>query len=467
MSRKISIRGARVNNLKGVDADIPLGKLVVVVGRSGSGKSSLVYEVIYKKSQGHDVGCAVSGLPAGVFVVPQKIRAKAGESLGETNRALLDRALRQAKRGDLLILDEPCAGFCAGERAEIVEKMRRAIQNGISIIALEHNKEPIAAADYVLEFGPLAGKNGGHLIFSGSSANFRKSGSITAKYAFTDLAERVRYGRKPTARALAMRRKRLVFRGVKVNGLKMDELGFPLASLVSLAGCTGAGKSSLLAMIYGNLFKGKDAWRLRGGCASIDGKTHVRRSYLVDQFPLGGNKISTAATYLGIWDEIRKTFAHAPEARKLRLTGGSFSRNTARGKKDWRKSRLVRYKGKTIEEVERMTVDDAVRLFADSPLVKRKLGLLQEVGLGYLVIAQSAVTLSGGEAQRVKLAKVLSKKLGDRCVYLLDTPSRGLHTADLPVLVVVFQKIIDKCNAVVIAESREEILNNSDLVIVL
>jgi len=465
MSGKISIRGAKVNNLKSVDADIPLGKFVVVVGRSGSGKSSLVYDVIYRKSQGHDVGCAVSGLPARVFVLPQKIRARAGQSLGETNRALFDQALRQAKRGDLLILDEPCTGFCAGERAEIVERMRQAVRSGISIIAVEHNREPIAAADHILEFGPLAGRRGGRLTFSGPLSKFKKSDSITAKYAFTEAAEQMRYDRKPTPRSLSMRGKRVAFRDVDVHGIKMKEFGFPLASLVALAGCTGSGKSSLLAMVYGNLFKGKDAWKLRGGCSSIDGKTHIRRSYLVDQFPLKGTKVSTAATYLGIWDEIRKIFARAPEARKLKLIAGSFSRNTARGKKDWKKSRLVRHEGKTIEDVERMTVDEAARLFADSPLARRKLGLLQEVGLGYLVIAQGSSTLSGGEAQRVKLAKVLSKKLGDRCVYLLDTPSRGLHTADLPVLVAIFQRIIDKCNTVLIAESREELLNNSDAVI--
>ncbi|MFH1047204.1 MAG: ATP-binding cassette domain-containing protein [Patescibacteria group bacterium] len=465
MSKKISIRGATANNLKNIDVDIPLGKLVVFVGRSGSGKSSLAYDVIYRKAQGQEVGCQVSGMPANVFVLPQKVKAKKGHSLGETNRALFSQVLLQAKKGDLLILDEPCAGFCVEERQQIVKKMRQAVLDGINIIAVEHNREAIVAADFILEFGPSAGSDGGRLVFAGSLAEFKKSASITAKYAFTNLADTVRYVRQPTAKALSMQRKRLVFKQVKMNGVQLKEFSFQLASLVSLTGCTGVGKSTLLQMVYGNLFKGKNAWKLRGGCKSIDGKTHVRRSYLVDQAPLGGNKTSTPATYLGIWDEIRKIFAQLPDAKKMHLTAGSFSRNTAKGKKDWQKSRRVQYKGQTIEAVEQLTVDDAARLFSESSLAKRKLGLLQEVGLGYLVIAQRATTLSGGEAQRVKLAKILSKKLGDRCVYLLDTPSRGLHTADLPVLVAIFQKIIDKCNTVVIAENRLEILNNSDEVI--
>ena len=237
----------------------------------------------------------------------------------------------------------------------------------------------------------------------------------------------VGYQRNPNDKARVMQNKELKIRGITKYNLKNFDLEFPLSSLFCVSGPMGAGKSVLLSVVYGALFKGKNAWKLKQGFKSIEGKTNVRRSYLVDQSLLNSISTSTPATYLGVWKNIKAK--------------------------------------KNVDDVSKMTVDQAINLFSETPLIVRKLGFLQEVGLGYLTLGQKSGTLSGGEAQRVRLAKILSKKLGDRCVYILDVPSRGLHLSNIPVLINVFRKIIDKNNTVLIAENREELIDNCDYVI--
>ena len=235
--------------------------------------------------------------------------------------------------------------------------------------------------------------------------------------------------------------------------------------MVCISGGTGIGKSTLLTVAHGALAKAKDAWKYRTGFEGVEGKTNVRRSFFVDQSLLSSIETSTPATYLGVWDVIRDVYAQLPESRRKKLTKAHFSFNTTQGKNKHNLTEEIKYKNVSIDNVLEMTIDEAVKVFSDFPLIERKLGFLQEVGLGYLTLGQRSKTLSGGEAQRVRLAKILSKKLGDRCLYILDVPSRGLHLSDLPVLVKVLQKIIDKTNTVLIAENREELINNSDYVI--
>jgi excinuclease UvrABC ATPase subunit len=230
-----------------------------------------------------------------------------------------------------------------------------------------------------------------------------------------------------------MSRKHLSIEGITKNNFRDYTLTFPLASLVGVSGDMGTGKTTLLAVAYGALCKDRQAWRVRHDFQKVVGKTNVRRSYFVDQSPLSAVATSTPATYLGVWSAVKKALPKLPDV--------SASAALA------------------------MTVDEAASRFAAVPLVVRKLGFLQEVGLGYLTLGQKSKTLSGGEAQRGRLAKILSKKLGDRCLYVLDTPSRGLHLCDLPALVRVLQKIVDKNNTVLIAENREELLANCDEVI--
>ncbi len=424
----IKISQARTNNLKNVSLSIPLKKLVVVVGKSGSGKSSLVYDVLYQASLGKKVDAIVSKLPK-VYVIEQKIKPDHKLSLGQTNFHKLKKILSEIKKGELLIVDEPCAGMASEDRKMILKMLKGAVKAGISIIAVEHSKDIIANADYVIEFGPESGRNGGRVIFEGPIQKFKKAKTPTSIYAFSDKAGQVDYERQPNDKSKRMQKKSLSINGITANNLKDYNFTFPLGSLVCVSGRMGTGKSTLLSVVYGALFKGRDAWKLRHGFKSIKGKENVRRSYFVDQAQLSAIKTSTPATYLGILDPLK------------------------------------RIKGVKIEKLMDKTVDEVAETYKNIPLVKRKLGLLQEVGLGYLTLGQRSGTLSGGEAQRVRLAKILSKKLGDRCIYILDTPSRGLHLSNLPALLKVLQIIIDKNNTVLVAENREEIINNCDSVV--
>ena len=465
-AKTIQIKNATANNLKNVSVTIPLGELVAVVGKSGSGKSSLIYDVVYKASQGYPVLAMIGSLPK-THAIGQKVKAAGRLSLGETNFKRLSEMLEEAKKGELLIVDEPCAGMAKEDRTTILRMLRNAVKKGVSVIMVEHSKDMIANADHVIEFGPDSGAKGGEVIFQGSIAAFRKAKTPTALYAFSNKAEQVDHERKPSAKAQAMQKKWLTIKGINEHATQDGVLSFPLGSLVCISGRMGTGKTTLLSVVYGALFKGKNAWKLRQGFKSIEGKTNVRRSYFVDQSLLSPVATSTPATYVGIWDSVRDVYAKLPVSKKLKLNKASFSFNTQAIKKDARAIAQATYKGNSIFDVLNMTIDEATVLFADIPLIVRKLGFLREVGLGYLELGQRSNTLSGGEAQRVRLAKILSKKLGDRCIYVLDVPSRGLHLSDLPTLVKVLQKIIDKNNTVLIAENREELINNCDHVITL
>lgn len=466
MPRSIVVERAKVNNLKNISVKIPLQKLVAVVGKSGSGKSSLVYDVLYRASEGRNVDADVSGMPK-TYVVGQKVLALPKKSLGETNRLLLEQAVKAVQRDELLIVDEPCAGLAHAERIEVLQILRSLVRRGVSVIVVEHNKDIIANSDHVIEFGPESGSKGGEVIFAGSIEQFKKARTPTALFAFSQLAETVDYCRAPNEKAKSMKKKEMTIKGITKNSLKNFSITFPLSSLVCISGRSGSGKSTILGIVYGALFKGKDAWKMKTGFKDIVGKSNVRRSYLVDQKPLSEVSTSTPSTYIGVWDAIRAVYAALPASKKAKLKKSHFSLNTKEGKARADVLENIQYKGVSIQDLLLMTVDDAALLFADVPVVHRKLGFLQEVGLGYLPIGQRSGTLSGGEAQRVKLAKILSKKLSDRCIYILDTPSRGLHLSDLPVLVRVFQKIIDKNNTILIADNRDELIKNCDTVICL
>lgn len=466
--KTIRVSDAHANNLKHVSIDIPLQKLIVVVGKSGSGKSSFVYDILFRASQGKPVEAKVSKMPR-TLMLSQAVKVAAKKNFGETMLTRLMESLQEINKGELLIVDEPCVGMAHEDRQFVLGLLKKAVRKGVSVIVVEHSKDIILGADYIIEFGPGSGSKGGKVIFQGSRQTFKKVKTPTSIYAFSNKAAVVPYDRNPNEKARCMKGKQLSIYGITKNSLKNFSVHFPLCGLVCVTGKVGSGKTTLLSIIYAILFKGKNAWKVRerANVKMVKGKEYVRRSYFVDQSSLSSVATSTPATYLGIWDSIRDAFAKLPESRRSKLTKSSFLIDRDMRSSTKEKLNKIRYNGKTIFDVAQMTIDDAALLFDQVPLIKRKLGFLQEVGLGYLVLSQRSNTLSGGEAQRVRLAKILSKKLGDRCVYILDVPSRGLHLSDLPVLMQVLQKIIDKNNTVVIAENREEIISNGDYVIAL
>lgn len=431
MTKEIIIKNARVNNLKGVDVVIPLGKLVAIVGKSGSGKTSLIRDVLIRASEGHEVKAQINFLPK-IFKLDQQLRPEKGLSQGETVFKKMGEIVTKIKKGELLIVDEPCAGLARPDREKILACLRELIGKGVSVIIIEHSKDVIASADYVIEIGPDSGCQGGEVVFQGSLSRYKGAKTPTSGYVFSNKAGLVNHKRDPNFKALQMQGKLLKIEGINKNNLVDFDFILPLGQIVCLSGRVGKGKTTILEFVYQLLFKGKNAWQLRkevaGHFSSIEGKTFVRRSYFVDQSPLNRVKTSSPATYLGVWSNIKK----------------------------------LKPKDLSLGDLEGKTIDEALVTFENNPLIVRKLGFLKEVGLGYLTLGQKSGTLSGGEAQRVRLAKILSKKLGDRCVYILDTPSRGLHLSDLPTLNKVFQKIVDKNNTILIADNREELIKNSD-----
>ncbi|MDF1496431.1 MAG: ATP-binding cassette domain-containing protein [Patescibacteria group bacterium] len=468
----ISIQHACIHNLKDVSVKIPLNKLVAVVGPSGSGKTSLIYDVLYKASEGNKVDCSISKIPKTLAIgqkvtVPKNIKL----SLGEYNLQLLDKTIKQLKKDNLLIVDESCAGLGIEESQVVLRKLKQLIKKGISVIAIEHSKEIITGADHIIEFGPKSGKYGGEITFEGSLNQFKKSKSITADYIFSDKASNIDYKREPSAKAKSMQKKSVTLQGINKNNFKNFTLKFPLGSLVCITGKTGSGKTTLLNTTYSSLYKGRDAWKIRdefGTAKKIIGKENIRRSYMVEQTPIGDHPTSRPVTYLSIWDNIRDIYTNLPSAKKLRLKKSDFivTKQILDGDGEFSSKILsVKFKGKNINDLLGSTIEESLDIFSDSALIKRKLGFLQEVGLGYLTLGQKSDSLSGGEAQRVRLAKVLSKKLSDRCIYILDTPTKGLHLSNLPTLITVLQKIIDKNNTVLVASNKTEVINNSDFVI--
>ena len=470
--KSIVIKNANIHNLKNVSVKIPLHKLIAVVGPSGSGKTSLIYDVLYKASLGEKINCHISKTPK-IYAIGQKVIMPKNIklSLGEYNLNQLDEIIKKVKKDELLIVDEPCAGLNTEESNLVLKKLKQLVTKKRSVIAIEHSKEIIKGADYIFEFGPKSGKYGGEITFSGNLSKFKKSQSITADYIFSDKSSTVKYQRKPSDKARAMQKKSITLQGININNLKNFTLKFPLGSLVCISGRTGSGKTTLLNTVYSSLYKGRDAWKIRknnGTAKKIIGKENIRRSYLVEQTPIADHPTGRPVTYLNIWDNIRDIYTNLPSAKKLKLKKSDFivTKQILDGSADFSTKILsIKYKGKTINDILKSTIDESIKTFSESALIKRKLSFLQEVGLGYLTLKQKSDTLSGGEAQRVRLAKVLSKKLSDRCIYILDTPSKGLHPSDIPTLITVLQKIIDKNNTILVASNKTEIINNSDFVI--
>ena len=410
---------------------------------------------------------------------------------GESQRIRLATQIGTQLVGVLYILDEPSIGLHARDNAKLIKALKDLRDLGNSVIVVEHDKDMMLGADYILDIGPGAGRHGGHVIAEGTPEEFLRSNSKTAGYLNGKI--RIAYGKD--------RRKgkdeTLFLKGASGNNLKNIDLNIPLGTLTCITGVSGSGKSTLihetLFPILNQRFYHSRTEPL--AYRKIEGLEHLDKVIEVDQSPIGRTPRSNPATYTGVFTEIRDLFSQLPEAKIRGYKTGRFSFNvkggrcetcegaglrliemeflpdihvpceTCKGKRYNRETLEVRFKGKSISDVLDMTVDEAVSFFENQPRILRKIKTLYEVGLGYISLGQHATTLSGGEAQRVKLATELSKRDTGKTFYILDEPTTGLHFQDIAHLLDVLQKLVDKGNTVLVIEHNMDVIKTADFIV--
>jgi excinuclease ABC subunit A len=410
---------------------------------------------------------------------------------GESQRIRLATQIGTQLVGVLYILDEPSIGLHARDNVKLIKALKDLRDIGNSVVVVEHDKDMMLESDYILDIGPGAGRHGGHVVAEGDPETFLKSGGTTSKYLSGELA--IQYSKQ--------RRKgsgeKLVLEGASGNNLKNVTLEIPLGTLTCITGVSGSGKSTL---IHETLFPilNREFYNSRTEPLthkSIEGLKQVDKVIEVDQSPIGRTPRSNPATYTGVFSDIRDLFSQLPEAKIRGYKTGRFSFNvkggrcetcegaglrliemeflpdvyvpceTCKGKRYNRETLEVRFKGKSISDVLDMTVEEAVTFFENQPKILRKIQTLSEVGLGYISLGQHATTLSGGEAQRVKLATELSKRDTGKTFYILDEPTTGLHFQDIAHLLDVLQKLVDKGNTVLVIEHNMDVIKSSDHVV--
>jgi excinuclease ABC subunit A len=420
--------------------------------------------------------------------------ARSGDTLsgGEAQRVRLAAQLGSNLTGVCYILDEPTIGLHARDNRILIDALQTLRDRGNSILVVEHDEETIRSADTIIDLGPGAGQDGGRVVASGTLANLKKArASITG--ALID-GQPKKIGSQPRS---CENTKRLKVEGATTNNLKNIRVDFPLGRLICVTGVSGSGKSSLLKE---TLYKGLRNRLLKkqypaGACKDIKGWHHLQRVLEVDHSPIGRTPRSVPASYVGFLADIRKLFSMTPAARARGYKPGRFSFNVAegrcdackgqgrprvemsflpdvyvpcdvcRGKRYNKETLAIQYKGKNISDVLEMTFAEAVRFFAALPVIRRAVQFVCDVGLGYLCLGQPSPTLSGGEAQRIKLAKQLVKRTNGHTLYVLDEPTTGLHLADIQRLISVLQALVDEGNTVAIIEHNMEIIKEADYII--
>lgn len=410
---------------------------------------------------------------------------------GEAQRIRLATQIGSQLTGVLYILDEPSIGLHQRDNHKLIDALKDLRDVGNSVIVVEHDKDTMLAADFVVDIGPGAGRHGGEIVAQGTPYEIIRQDTITADYLNGKREISVPENRREG------NGKSLIIRGASGNNLKNIDVAFPLGKFICITGVSGSGKSTLInETLYPVLSKHfyrsvKEPLPYK----SIEGLDYIDKVIEIDQSPIGRTPRSNPATYTKVFDEIRKLFGQLPEAKIRGYKPGRFSFNvkggrcetckgagvqviemnflpdvhvlceTCQGKRYNRETLEVRYKGKSINDVLDMTINTSVEFFENIPSIIQKLKTLQDVGLGYLTLGQSSTTISGGEAQRVKLAAELSKRDTGKTLYILDEPTTGLHFEDVNVLLGVLNKLIGKGNTVIVIEHNMEVIKMADHII--
>jgi excinuclease ABC subunit A len=419
-------------------------------------------------------------------------RSSSTLSGGEGQRIRLATQIGSQLRGVLYVLDEPSIGLHPRDNRRLLDTLHRLRDLGNTVMVVEHDEETIEQADYVIDLGPLAGTHGGELIAAGEpSVISRTPGSLTGKYLSGKLKIEV-----PDLRRLP-NGSRIRVKGARAHNLRNIDVEFPIGLFTVVTGVSGSGKSTLVEEIlypalYRHIYK-SPVEPLEHD--SVEGKELVDKIIEIDQSPIGRTPRSNPATYTGLFSPIRDLFAMLPESRMRGYKAGRFSFNVkggrceaceggglkriemnflpdvyvtcdaCRGKRYNRETLAVKYKGLSIADLLDTTIEDAFPLLENIPTIKQKLQTLLDVGLGYIKIGQSSTTLSGGEAQRIKLAKELSKRATGKTIYILDEPTTGLHFADVHKLLEVLQQLVDTGNTVIVIEHNLDVIKSADHVI--
>lgn len=418
-------------------------------------------------------------------------RASATLSGGESQRIRLATQLGSELVNVLYILDEPSIGLHQRDNRRLIDSLKRLRDAGNSIIVVEHDRDIMLEADYVVDIGPGAGRKGGNVVFAGTPAEMLRCDSLTASYLNGSRAIETPAERRPG------NGKMLSLLGCTGHNLKDVDLHLPLGTLTCVAGVSGSGKSSLINGTLEPILSKHFFRSLREPLPyrELQGLENIDKVVTVDQSPLGRTPRSNPATYTGVFTEIRNLFVGLPEAKIRGYKPGRFSFNVAggrceacsgngyktiemnfmpdvlvpcevcRGMRYNRETREVRYKGKSIADVLDMTINQAVEFFAGVPKILKKIKVLQDIGLGYIKLGQPSSTLSGGENQRVKLATELSRKDTGRTLFILDEPTTGLHFEDIKTLLAILNRLVDRGNTVLVIEHNTDVLRAADYII--
>ncbi|MGQ4507857.1 excinuclease ABC subunit UvrA [Dermabacteraceae bacterium P13128] len=420
-------------------------------------------------------------------------RAAGTLSGGEAQRIRLATQIGAGLVGVLYVLDEPSIGLHQRDNERLINTLTRLRDLGNTLIVVEHDEDTLNAADWVVDIGPAAGEHGGRVVHSGDVASLKKNpDSLTGRYLSGELSIAV-----PKERRKIAKDRQLKVLGARENNLQNIDVTFPLGVLTAVTGVSGSGKSTLVNdILYTALARDLNRARLVAGRHKrITGLEHLDKVVHVDQSPIGRTPRSNPATYTGVWDHVRKLFAQTSEAKIRGYQPGRFSFNVkggrceactgdgtikiemnflpdvyvpcevCKGKRYNRETLDVKFKGKNVAEILDMPIEEALDFFDAIRAIRRQMQTLVDVGLGYVRLGQSAPTLSGGEAQRVKLASELHKRSNGRTIYVLDEPTTGLHFEDVRKLLAVLQGLVDKGNSVLVIEHNLDVIKSADYVI--